>query len=173
MSDSYNTPSTNSDGPNFSFELADNDNTKSFIQKFSSKAYPENKMLVKSTTHSQSGFVDRPLTSYGVESIISGAALSRHPVSALTAYNRLTNSSLEGQIAFASDWAGVSKSSEDGGFSYPNKESDPIRNGPDGESRFQTGASAFQEAINRSILGTSFAPRRLSGKGAVLRIAHQ
>jgi len=53
MSDSYNTPSTNSDGPNFSFELSDNDNTASFVKKFSSKVYPENKMLVKNTTYSQ------------------------------------------------------------------------------------------------------------------------
>jgi len=163
MSDTYNTPITNSDGPNFSFELADNDSTASFVQKFSSKVYPENKMLVKNTTYSKGGYVDRPMTSHGIESIMSGAALSRHPASALTAYNRLTSSSLEGQIAFASDWAG--KNSDDG-FSYPNSENDPIN---PGNNRFKTGSMAFQTAINASMLGTSFAPRRFSKKSTILR----
>jgi len=159
MSDNYNTPSTNSDGPNFSFELGDNDTTASFIQKFSSKVYPENKMLVKNTTYSKGGYVDRPITSHGIESIMSGAALSRHPVSALTAYNRMTNSSLEGQIAFASDWAGKTKGKETEGFAYPQTDADPRTAG---DNRFVTGSMAFQNAINRSILGTSFAPRRFS-----------
>jgi hypothetical protein len=166
MVDSYNTPPTDSDGPNFSFELQDNDTTLSFIQKFSSKVYPENKMLVQNTTYSKSGYTDRPMTSHGIESIMSGGALSRHPVSALTAYNRLTNSSLEGQIAFASDWAGKTSDSSEKSFFYPSTNADPAT--VDDSKRFVTGSMAFQSAINKSILGTSYAPRRFPGKSTVL-----
>jgi len=105
---------------------------------------------------------------------MSGSALSRHPVSALTAYNRLTNSSLEGQIAFASDWAGKNGGNEGQyNFSYPNSEASVENISSSSKNRFQTGNMAFQNAINNSILGTSFAPRKLSAKSAILCIANR
>lgn len=61
----------NSDGPNFSMNLSDNDTTLSFIQKFASQAYPEGRVLVKNTTASLSGYEDRGLVSHNVESIMS------------------------------------------------------------------------------------------------------
>jgi hypothetical protein len=45
-----NQVSTNSNGPNFSMTLSDNDSTQSFINKFASQVYPDGRNLVKSTT---------------------------------------------------------------------------------------------------------------------------
>lgn len=61
----------NSDGPNFSMALSDNDTTLSFIQKFTTQAYPNNQMLVKNTTASLQQNEDKTLVSHNVESIMS------------------------------------------------------------------------------------------------------
>lgn len=45
-----NQVSTNSNGPNFSMTLSDNDSTQSFINKFATQVYPDGRNLVKSTT---------------------------------------------------------------------------------------------------------------------------
>ena len=59
MAEDYDVPPTNDDGPGLSLTLEDNDSTTSFIQKYYSKTYPENKMLVKNTTHSVQGYETR------------------------------------------------------------------------------------------------------------------
>lgn len=48
-----NQVSTNSNGPNFSMTLTDNDSTQSFINKFASQVYPDGRNLVKSTSAMQ------------------------------------------------------------------------------------------------------------------------
>lgn len=62
---------SNSDGPNFSMNLSDNDTTLSFVQKFASQAYPEGKVIIKNTSASLKGYEDRGLVSHTVESIMS------------------------------------------------------------------------------------------------------
>jgi hypothetical protein len=153
-SENYN-PNTNPNGPNFSMTLADNDSTQSFINKFASKAYPDGKVLVKNTTGMQKGYEDRTLVSHNVEGIMAGNALSRNPAMATVAYDRLTTSTLEGQLAFASDFAGADVGEDDQrpGFSFPNPQS-----GNKSDNRFLEGTAAYEAAISSSVLGTSFAP---------------
>lgn len=166
MAEDYDVPPTNDDGPGLSLTLEDNDSTTSFIQKYYSKTYPENKMLVKNTTHSVQGYETRTLTSHTVESIVSGGALSRNPASPLMAYNRLTNSSLEGIVAFGSDWSSA-KSKEGTEFAYPNASS-TLRDtaGTDPSKRFLLGSSAFEAAVSSSMLGTRYAPGEFQSRAA-------
>lgn len=161
MADNPYTPTTNSDGPNFSMTLGDNDSTLAFTQKFAEQTYPEGKMLIKDTTFSQQGWEDRTLVSHNVESIMSGNALSRNPAMPMTAYNRLTNSSLDGILAYGADYAqtGVSEDEAKAGipeFSYPDNSTDA--SAPKGTKRFLTGTQAFEKAIAGSVLGTAYAP---------------
>ena len=48
-----NQVSTNSNGPNFSMTLSDNDSTQSFINKFATQVYPDGRNLVRSTSAMQ------------------------------------------------------------------------------------------------------------------------
>jgi hypothetical protein len=167
MADNPYMPTTNSDGPNFSMTLGDNDSTLAFTQKFAEQTYPEGKMLVKDTTFSQQGWEDRTLVSHNVESIMSGNALSRNPAMPMTAYNRLTNSSLDGMLAYGADYAqtGVTPDEAKSGvpeFSYPDNTSDSMA--PKGTKRFLTGTQAFEKAISGSVLGTGFAPGNFQAK---------
>lgn len=168
MAENNYAPTTNSDGPNFSMTLEDNDSTLAFTQKFAEQVYPEGKMLVKDTTFSQQGWEDRTLVSHNVESIMSGNALSRNPAMPMTAYNRLTNSSLDGILAYGADYAqtaipkdkeGIPTSPE---FSYPDNERDVLST----KKRFLTGTQAFEKAISNSVLGTGFAPGNFQIKAA-------
>jgi len=155
-------PTTNSDGPNFSMTLGDNDSTLAFTQKFAEQTYPEGKMLIKDTTFSQQGWEDRTLVSHNVESIMSGNALSRNPAMPMTAYNRLTNSSLDGLLTYGSDYAQADITKNEDGtpetpeFTYPDNTVDALA--PKGTKRFLSGTQAFEKAISGSVLGTGYAP---------------
>ena len=167
MAENNYAPTTNSDGPNFSMTLGDNDSTLAFTQKFAEQVYPEGKMLVKDTTFSQQGWEDRTLVSHNVESIMSGNALSRNPAMPMTAYNRLTNSSLDGILAYGADYAqtGVTPDQAKAGvpeFSYPDNDRDVLST----QKRFLTGTQAFEKAISNSVLGTGFAPGNFQIKAA-------
>lgn len=167
MAENNYAPTTNSDGPNFSMTLGDNDSTLAFTQKFAEQVYPEGKMLVKDTTFSQQGWEDRTLVSHNVESIMAGNALSRNPAMPMTAYNRLTNSSLDGILAYGADYAqtGVTEDQAKAGipeFSYPDNERDVLST----KTRFLSGTQAFEKAISNSVLGTGFAPGNFQIKAA-------
>jgi len=167
MAENNYAPTTNSDGPNFSMTLGDNDSTLAFTQKFAEQVYPEGKMLVKDTTFSQQGWEDRTLVSHNVESIMAGNALSRNPAMPMTAYNRLTNSSLDGILAYGADYAqtGVTPDQAKAGvpeFSYPDNDRDVLST----QKRFLTGTQAFEKAISNSVLGTGFAPGNFQIKAA-------
>jgi hypothetical protein len=144
-------------GPNFSMDISDTDTTLSFVQKFHSQAYPDNEVLVKNTSASEKGYEDRGLVSHTVESIMSGNALYRDPSIPLVAYNRLTSSSLDSQLAFAADYAannGDKNVPDEQKFSFPN----PTYTGKKDDQRFVTGQGAFESAVASSVLGTSYAP---------------
>ena len=168
MADNPYMPTTNSDGPNFSMTLGDNDSTLAFTQKFAEQTYPEGKMLVKDTTFSQQGWEDRTLVSHNVESIMSGNALSRNPAMPMVAYNRLTNSSLDGMLAYGADYAQTEIPKDKDGkptspeFTYPDNTMNPMA--PDGAKRFLSGTQAFEKAISGSVLGTGFAPGNFQAK---------
>ena len=168
MSDNPYMPTTNSDGPNFSMTLGDNDSTLAFTQKFAEQTYPEGKMLIKDTTFSQQGWEDRTLISHNVESIMSGNALSRNPAMPMTAYNRLTNSSLDGILTYGADYAQAEIPKDGDGkptspeFTYPDTTANSM--GPANTQRFLTGTQAFEKAISNSVLGSGFAPGNFQAK---------
>jgi hypothetical protein len=75
----------------------------------------------------------------------------------MTAYNRLTTSTLDGQLAFASDYAATSstKIEDNKQFSFPNAQYEGVDGG---NKRFLTGQAAYEAAISSSVLGTGYAP---------------
>lgn len=145
-------------GPNFSMDISDTDTTLSFVQKFHSQAYPDNEVLVKNTSASEKGYEDRGLVSHTVESIMSGNALYRDPSIPLVAYNRLTSSSLDSQLAFAADYSASTSADKNlpdsQKFSFPNAN----YTGNKDDQRFVTGQGAFESAVASSVLGTAYAP---------------
>jgi hypothetical protein len=85
---------------------------------------------------------------------MAGNALSRNPAMPTVAYDRLTSSTLEGQIAFASEFAGADIKDDRPQFTFAN----PEIGGSKGEERFLTGSAAYKAAISSSVLGTGYAP---------------
>ena len=100
---------------------------------------------------------------------MAGNALSRNPAMPTVAYDRLTNSTLEGQLAFASEFAGADIKDERSQFTFPNPEG-----GAKAEDRFLTGSAAYKAAISSSVLGTGFAPgffqQKASSYGASISV---
>jgi hypothetical protein len=102
---------------------------------------------------------------------MAGNALSRNPAMPTVAYDRLTSSALEGQIAFASEFAGADIKDDRPQFTFANPE---IGEGSKDEERFLTGSAAYKAAISSSVLGTGFAPgffqQKASSYGASISI---
>lgn len=102
---------------------------------------------------------------------MAGNALSRNPAMPTVAYDRLTSSALEGQIAFASEFAGADIKDDRPQFTFANPE---IGGGSKDEERFLTGSAAYKAAISSSVLGTGFAPgffqQKASSYGASISI---
>lgn len=85
---------------------------------------------------------------------MAGNALSRNPAMPTVAYDRLTTSTLEGQLSFASEFAGADIKDERPQFTYPNPETGQGKK----DERFLTGSAAYKAAISSSVLGTGYAP---------------